>query len=292
MIKKESTIKNIKPSISVLLCCHNRKKETLRCLQSLYKQIREDNLNIHITLVDDGSSDGTYVAVSEQFPMVELVKGSGSLFWSGGMRVAYEHAPKSDYYLWLNDDVIPYDGSILSILKQEISSKEKVVVTGAVKSSSSGKVAYGGMRRISNKRLRFSVLEPFEKRIECDTTNGNFVLIPREIYQKVGNIDPYFVHAHGDIDFGLRVIKAGYKIILSHAYVGEVETRFLEQRVYPENNKLKDRVRLITDIKGLHPKEWWFLCRRHCKQELLYSFISPYVRVIRKKPLGFVRRPK
>lgn len=279
-------------SISILLCCHNRKAATLRCLSAVYKQIDNDDLNAKVVLVDDGSMDGTSQAVIENFPKVRLIRGSGDLFWSGGMRMAYEHADPSDFFLWLNDDVIPYEGSILKMLKLAIKEKNKVVMTGAVKSSSSNKVAYGGMRRTSRRRLRFCVLEPFEKRIVCDTTNGNFVLIPSGIYKAVGNIDPYFVHAHGDIDFGLRVRKAGFEILLSHNYVGEVETRFLEQRVYRDGQGIKDRVKLITDIKALHPKEWWFLCKRHCQHELLYSFLSPYLRVARKRPLGFVKRPK
>jgi len=39
--------------------------------------------------------------------------------------------------------------------------------------------------------------------------NGNVVLVPRKIFLQLGNLDPYFHHDLGDVDYGLRAIKAG-----------------------------------------------------------------------------------
>jgi len=41
--------------------------------------------------------------------------------------------------------------------------------------------------------------------------NGNIVLIPKQVYEKVGMKDPVFQHAIGDSDYGYRVIEAGLK---------------------------------------------------------------------------------
>lgn len=275
------------------MCCHNRKPKTLRCLEDIFNQKRVDKLNLRVVLVDDGSSDGTWEVVSKKYPEVCLVKGSGSLFWSGGMRLAYEKASKdTDFYLWLNDDTELFDHAIIDIYRLSESFKEDVIVTGAVKSTDSGQVAYGGMKRDVASRLRFSILEPFEKTIDCDATNGNCVLIPRRVYEAVGGIDPLFLHAHGDIDFGLRARNKGFRIVLSKKYVGKCDTKFLEERVYQGAPGLSRRMELIFDMKGLHPKEWWYLCMKHCPASSISSFVSPYIRVIRKRPVGFVRRPK
>ena len=41
--------------------------------------------------------------------------------------------------------------------------------------------------------------------------NGNCVLIPQCVFKKVGNLDWTYRHAIGDIDYGYRVRKAGFK---------------------------------------------------------------------------------
>jgi hypothetical protein len=42
------------------------------------------------------SSDGTSEAVCEAFPQASILRGQGSLFWNGGMRVAFEAAMQRD----------------------------------------------------------------------------------------------------------------------------------------------------------------------------------------------------
>ena len=81
---------NSKTSIAAVMTCHNRKNKTLACLEKLINQDDIDNINLNIFLVDDGSIDGTGKAVKKNFPQVNLITGDGTLFWNGGMRVAFE----------------------------------------------------------------------------------------------------------------------------------------------------------------------------------------------------------
>ncbi len=63
--------------IAVLLTCHNRRAETLRCLEALLAQ--DAGASLRVFLVDDGSTDGTGEAVRVSFPQVNVVQGDGSL---------------------------------------------------------------------------------------------------------------------------------------------------------------------------------------------------------------------
>src|SRR5690606_1901340 len=95
-------------TIAVLLTCHNRKEKTLQCLQTLFKADVPETLKIDYFLVDDGCTDGTSNAVNKIYPEINIVLGSGNLFWAGGMRLAFTEARKNrdyDGYLLLNDDV-------------------------------------------------------------------------------------------------------------------------------------------------------------------------------------------
>jgi GT2 family glycosyltransferase len=79
--------------------------------------------------VDDGSTDDTATAVSQRFPQVKILQGTGSLFWNGGMRIAFAQALQHDYdyYLWLNDDTVLYPNALETLLTtaQTLQSKEK-----------------------------------------------------------------------------------------------------------------------------------------------------------------------
>ena len=92
-------------NIAVILTVYNRCEVTIKGLRLLKFCI--DNLHGHfmvdIFMTDDGSNDGTYDAVTKEFPDVNIIKGDGNLFWSGGMRKAWRAAidtkKKYDYYL-------------------------------------------------------------------------------------------------------------------------------------------------------------------------------------------------
>jgi GT2 family glycosyltransferase len=90
--------------IAVLMTCYNRREKTLACLRAL-KEATKAAAGISDTdvyLVDDGCTDGTAEAVRLSFPNVQIVAGTGSLYWCGGMRLAWREAAKSRYdaYVW------------------------------------------------------------------------------------------------------------------------------------------------------------------------------------------------
>ena len=94
--------------LCALLTCFNRRDKTLACLDALYRCDLPAGVGLSAVLVDDGSRDGTGDAVRQRFPQVEVLRGDGSLYWSGGMRMAWARAMAQgfDDYLWLNDDTI------------------------------------------------------------------------------------------------------------------------------------------------------------------------------------------
>jgi len=198
-----------KTNIAVLLTSHNRKEKTLECLKALHKCILPNDFFLSIFMVDDCSSDGTSIAVASAFPMVHIIQGNGNLFWNRGMHLAWKTAANSqdfDYYLWLNDDTnLTYNG-IIELFEVVQTSSSPVIVCGAI-CSDRNIFSYGLTSKDRNPVL------PNNLGRKGMYMNGNCVLIPRDVYIQVGNLDSIFPHAIGDYDYGLRAIKKGFPVI-------------------------------------------------------------------------------
>lgn len=274
MLKNEKRNKKI----AVLMTCHNRKNSTIKCLNSLYKANLGEEYSLKVYLVDDGSSDGTSSAVKKNFPEVFIIKGNGKLYWNRGMHLAWSVAvenEKSDFYLWLNDDVIIRKNG-LEILLNDVKKNPNSIICGAMKSSSTNLLTYGG-RNDDGTIVPPSKLNPI-----CKYINGNMVLIHKKIFTKVGILDPVFPHAIGDWEYGLRTIKNGFSCSVSSDFTGFCEpNNTLVTWCNPEAS-LKERFKsLYSPLGGSHPYYFFIYENKHIGfTTALKHFISIHLRLL------------
>jgi len=257
--------------ISILLTCHNRKNKTLRCLRSLKKQINpnEDD-SYFIYLVDDGSTDGTTPAIYQEFPDVNIIQGAGNLYWYGGMQLAWEHAlkKKSDFFFWLNDDVILYKDALFTMIETYNSAKKKYgsapVIGGNLCDPITKKISYGGYTLEKGYScFRTHKIDPTGDISQCDTINGNVVLIPKSVVNIVGTLDKKFTHAMGDFDYGLRCRDKGIPIATTAGFIGECSNNPPENAWFSPNMPLLHRISKLNSPTGLPPREYYYYIRKH-----------------------------
>lgn len=201
-------------TIAVLLTVHNRKEHTLKCLRELFSQEIPLGYELKVFLTDDGCTDGTSAAIYKEFPQVHVIQGDGNLYWNRGMYCAWEEAAKEnpDFYLWLNDDTYLLGGAIETLLACYNAKRDSVIV-GSCCSSVDGHVTYGG-------QFHGRLIQPAGYMQRCETFNGNIVLVPRSIFQLIGNLDWKYEHAIGDLDYGWMVTRSGRYNYITGSFIG------------------------------------------------------------------------
>lgn len=268
-------------SVLGLMTCYNRKEKTVRALNNLIQGNPE--IEFSFIVADDKSTDGTFEEL-QKIPNVNIIRGNGSLFYSGGMRLAIEEARKEggqyDYCLLFNDDVKFLEASIEGLCKKDNS----VIWVGST-SDEKGLLSYGGIVKLSKWRPKTEIVmaETQEGRV-CDTFNANCVLIPWKIFRKLDNIDPIFTHSMGDFDYGFSAGKKGFVIKVSDKFVGECPDNPVG--VSWRNTELSrmERIRRKESPKGLPAKEWFHYLNKNYNilTAVVYSAI-PYIRILLKK---------
>lgn len=272
--------------VAVLLTSHNRCEKTLSCLASLYSAIIPHSWSSHVIIVDDGSTDGTEIAIRAHYPTVEILRGDGCLFWNRGMHWAFAHAMKRDFdfYLWLNDDTVLDSDALVKLADtyRDLSAAhgEKFVVVGSTRDEE-GRLSYGGsVAQGKLRRFQYRKVWDSSKPVECEVMNGNCVLIPRLVAEIIGNLDPVFEHAMGDTDYALRVRRAGGRIFAAPGFVGVCSNNPVTQTFMDKQISLAARFKHITSRKGLPIKSWLCFTRRHGGILWPLYFAWPYFKTL------------
>ncbi|HEY6795296.1 MAG TPA: glycosyltransferase family 2 protein [Kineosporiaceae bacterium] len=269
------------PRIAAVMTVHNRKDLTLACLDRLRAQ-HVPGTTLDVFVLDDASTDGTAEAVIRRHPEVRLLRGNGDLYWGGGMQRALGAAMADDYdyYLWMNDDTTLDDGALSLLLGCELEVRERghgpVIVVGSTRHPDTGELTYGGRVRLSRRRpLGWTLVEPGSEPRPCETMNGNTVLVPRAVVERVGTIDPAYVQQMGDFDYGLRARAAGCEVWVAPGTVGTCASHPARRT---DLQPLRQELARLWSVKELSPKPWFVFTRRWAGPLWPVYWLSPYLR--------------
>jgi GT2 family glycosyltransferase len=272
--------------IAILITSHNRKNLTLKCLSHLFAQKGLDSeYEVQVFLVDDGSTDDTGKDIKKQFPMVNVIIGTGDLYWNRGMHLAWKEAivtgQNFDYYLWLNDDVVLFDTAVSHLIACAKLVYSSAIICGVFESEkNSNSISYGG-GNLKGKVYYPNQLNTAELQ-ECTIINGNCVLIPESVYTAVGLIDPIFPHSLGDHDYALRASKKKIKSYTSQEFIGHCSKNpSLPKWCLPEVSFAKRLKSLYSPLGNSHPYYYTIYINRHFGLLMaIKNLISIHIRVL------------
>lgn len=269
--------------IAVLLATFNRKEKTLSCLESLYGQLIPENTEFGVFLTDDNSSDGTRSAVAKAYPSVNIFKGSGNLFWAGGMRNSWREALKTgpDYFLLLNDDTRLQKYAVRELLKyyELHGTSPHAIAIGSTLDAANNEISYGGRKLYQQHKVQsYSAFSETEY-IECDLANANIMLVPREIVERIGILSERYTHSIADFDYTLRAKKAGFKAVLIPGVLGNcVDDHGNNWKSAAVS--LKDRIRYLKSPKGLAYKEYMEFIKIHFPSHVPEAFVKLWLKTL------------
>jgi GT2 family glycosyltransferase len=151
------------------------------------------------------------------------------------------------------------------------------IVVGTTIDPEDGSPTYGG--RLQSGMLRplwYDLVMPSDAVQRCDTMNGNFVLVPREVFDSVGNLDPVFVHGMADYDYGLRAREAGFAILVMPGVAGTCRRNPIRGTEPGAQASIVDRLKAVVSPKRFPPYPWLVYTFRHAGPAWVIHWVRPY----------------
>lgn len=276
--------------IVTLATCHNRKEKTLESLASIYAQELPESFTIEHVLVDDGSDDGTYEAVRDRFPDVQLIRGTGGLFWAGGMRHGWETSVSRKRFKYLfvyNDDIKLHGDSLSSMVifgmdYERQTNENKYTIVGAFKSELTGAHTHGGRNKIGRTYCYSLGVERPSTNVcaSVDTMNMNGCLLTKELINEVGFLASYFKHGGADFEYGLRVTSRGYKNLYFPSYVGFCEANSHQGTSREIGLSLSEKLKRVIGVKEYPLKQQFIYSVMRGRLSMPCFFLRPYITLV------------
>ncbi len=270
--------------IAALSCSYNRIKITSRFLKSIVNQEMPDGHSMDIYLLDDNSPDGTGDYVELHFPTVHLERGSGSLFWAGGMRTLWKRImdkQKYDFYLLLNDDVVLKPGAIKELIAaHSLSNHNENIIMGTVLDTSGKFITYGGLKLTNRLTGNAVFLRPDATQLQaCEIGNANIMLVDKGAVNRIGILSEQYTHGIADYDYTLTGVKNGVKVWVAPGYYGYCDNDHMMTWL-PHGTPLKKRVEYLYSPKGLGYKQFLRYTWAHFPLSLPIIFVKLWVKTL------------
>lgn len=202
-------VKNIK--LSIVFPNWNRAEATSQLIKSVY--LSNFKLNeIEIIMVDNGSTDSSVALVKKQYPEVKIIQLDINFGTSYARNRGLEKA-RGDFIFCCDNDIVVIPET-LEILIKELNADSSIGLTGAKVLSIENKKSLIACGYEFNRWLGLEDgLHNCGQKKQVDWVPGCCMMFRRNILTEIGYFDENFRFFGEDADFGLRVKKAGYKVI-------------------------------------------------------------------------------
>ncbi len=227
--------------LSIIIVNWNTRQITADCLRSI--QETAGALQYEVIVVDNASSDGSPAMIREQFGWVKLIENQDNPGFAGannqGMAVS-----QGRYLLLLNSDTIVKPGALQAAM-QFMDGHPEVGLCGIrlLNPDGSFQTSHAPFPNLLSEFLIATtlgrrLLNPYyptprpganDSAQEVDWVVGAFMLLRREVYEKVGGMDTTYWMYSEETDWCYRIKQAGFRIFylpeIAIIHIGGASTR-------------------------------------------------------------------
>jgi len=245
--------------LAVVIVSYNSREWLVPCISSVYEHA--GNAVVEVTVVDNGSTDGSAALVEREFPKARVVSSENRGFAYANNR-GFE-ASAAPFVLFLNPDTVIEDGTFSDLL-EIMRARPNVGMLGCRQYDPDGELfatikrfptvsrlffeALGGERFpirakwMGERELDLSV---YERDAVCDWVSGSFMLARRDALLESGLMDErYFLYCE-EPDLCLRLRKANWEVryvpdmtIIHYFWKNSVNERLVAQEAYARRQYL------------------------------------------------------
>lgn len=187
--------------ISIIIVNTNNKKLLEECLQSIYQNTHK--VSFEIIVADNASTDGSQEMVKTKFPKVYLIENKENLGFIKASNQGLRNVA-ARYAMLLNDDTLVKDSALDKMVEFMDQHPQAGACGPKLLNIDGSPQRQGG---ILGRRFWLS-----KKPIAVDFVIGAALIVRKEVLDKVGILDENLFFYNDDIDWCLRIRKAGWKI--------------------------------------------------------------------------------
>lgn len=213
--------------LSIIIVNYNVKHFIEQCLHSVYKSLK--SIEAEVFVVDNNSIDGSIALIQEKFPQVNLIVNATNKGFSVANNQAINMA-KGKYILLLNPDTVVQEDTFTKTIAF-MDSHPEAGGLGIKMLDGKGNFLPESKRGLPTPMVAFykifglARLFPHSKKFGqyhltylnkdqnhvVDVLSGAFMLMRKEVLDKVGLLDETFFMYGEDIDLSYRITKGGFK---------------------------------------------------------------------------------
>jgi hypothetical protein len=208
--------------VSVIIVTRNTCDLTCAAVRSV--QAAADSVSREITVVDNGSTDGTATALKQNFPSVNLIHSETNLGFARGCNLAAKPA-QGEFLLLLNSDA-RLEPNALAQAVAWMRANPDCAVAGAQLLNQDGlrQNSIANFPTLATELLNKSLLRRllprrfpgkeqfFNAPIEVETVVGAFMLIRKSAWDALGGLDERYFFFFEETDFCLQVRRRGWQV--------------------------------------------------------------------------------
>ena len=214
--------------ISVIIVNYNVREFLNNALISLFKSL--EGYSSEVFVVDNASDDGSVELVQSKFPQVNLVANPVNVGFAKANNQALALS-KGKFLLLLNPDTLVQEDTFEKLI-DFFSSNNNAGMIGCKILNPDGSLQLAcrrsfptpwtaftktfGLSSLFPKsklfaRYNLTYLDP-DKSYEVDAVSGSFMMMKREVFEKIGGLDETFFMYGEDLDWCFRVQQSGWKV--------------------------------------------------------------------------------